>query len=179
MPPSPKPQNILIRRFRPTDTAEIAQLFHDTIHHINARDYTPAQLQAWAPDDLYFQDWQQRCLSRLTWVALLNQGDCPAIVVGFAELERSGHIGCFYTHWQYQGQGVGRQLYETLEAQAREWGLDSLKVEVSLTAKTFFQRLGFTVEEKQVVQRRGQELSNLRMIKLLQAPFSQSTSPPL
>ena len=39
---------IQIRGYRPEDVAEIAQLFYDTVHHVNAADYTPSQLRAWA-----------------------------------------------------------------------------------------------------------------------------------
>ncbi len=37
-----------IRSYAPSDIREMAALFYDTVHTVNARDYTPAQLDAWA-----------------------------------------------------------------------------------------------------------------------------------
>ena len=37
-----------LRRYRPEDCPSMAALFFDTVHTVNARDYTPAQLDAWA-----------------------------------------------------------------------------------------------------------------------------------
>ncbi len=168
-----------IRRFYPEDAPQIAQLFHDTIHKINAQDYTPEQLQAWAPANLYFQDWQKRCSERMTWVAIVaapeNLSGLPTpphaeTVIGFAELEPSGHIGCFYTHWHYQGQGIGKGLYYVLEHQAQALGVHALNVEVSITARPFFERLGFTLIQQQQVFCRGAWLTNFQMVKHLTRP---------
>lgn len=39
-----------LRAFRAEDLAAVQHLFHDTVWHVNCRDYTPAQLAAWAPE---------------------------------------------------------------------------------------------------------------------------------
>ena len=41
--------NIHIRNYAPEDCLILARLFYDTVHTVNARDYTPEQLEAWAP----------------------------------------------------------------------------------------------------------------------------------
>ncbi|AFY62452.1 GNAT family N-acetyltransferase [Synechococcus sp. PCC 6312] len=159
-----------VRRFIPADAPQIAQLFHDTIHRINAQDYCPAQIQAWAPDDLHFCDWASRCGARITFVAI---DPVPGLamasdkIIGFGELESSGHIGCFYGHWQYQRRGVGRLLYQALENEAITRGLESLRVEASITARPFFERMGFSLIEPQQVFCRGQWLLTNRMLKCL------------
>lgn len=160
-----------IRRFIPADAPQIAQLFHDTIHHINTQDYTPTQLQAWAPDDLNFCDWVSRCGSKITFVALdPTPGlDGSEKIIGFAELEPSGHIGCFYGHWQYQRRGVGRLLYQTLEHEATIRELKSLRVEASITARPFFERMGFSLIQQEEVFCRGQWLLTNRMFKFLRS----------
>jgi putative acetyltransferase len=152
-----------IRTFRPEDADQIAQLFHDTVREVNCRDYSIAQVQAWAPDDLHFRNWAEVCSTRLTYVA-----EASGLILGFGELEANGHIDCFYCHKDYQGQGVGRQIYQAIETQARELGIDRLFVEASLTAKPFFQHLGFSVLSEQQVICRGQRFINYRMEKLLQ-----------
>ena len=39
---------MILRRFRPKDLPEIADLFSDTIYRVNSRDYTPEQVRVWA-----------------------------------------------------------------------------------------------------------------------------------
>ena len=39
--------NIRVRRYREGDLAEVAELFYETVHSVNAADYTEEQLSAW------------------------------------------------------------------------------------------------------------------------------------
>lgn len=151
-----------LRRFQPSDTDQIAQLFHDTIRAVNLGDYTKEQIKAWAPDDIHFRDWEAKCSSKYTLVAE-NDGK----IAGFAELDDDGHIDCFYCHKDFQGQGVGRILYRGIEKEARKHCLERLYVEVSITAKPFFLKMGFSVVTKQTVETHGVEFINFLMEKYL------------
>ncbi|MBE9046289.1 GNAT family N-acetyltransferase [Pleurocapsales cyanobacterium LEGE 10410] len=153
---------MLIRLFRSEDTAQIAQLFQDTVRQVNIRDYSKEQVTAWSPDNIYFRDWSKICSSRFTYVAEQN-----GKIIGFGELEASGHIDCFYVHYQYQRQGVGRKIYRAIENKAWELNLISLFTEASITAKPFFASRGFVVKEQQKVSCRGQTFTNYAMEKLL------------
>ncbi|MBE9013781.1 GNAT family N-acetyltransferase [Pseudanabaenaceae cyanobacterium LEGE 13415] len=153
---------MLIRLFRPEDAAQIAKLFHDTIREVNIRDYSIAQVQAWSPDDLYFRDWATICAQRFTYIA-----EEAGLIFGFGELEANGHIDCFYCHKDYQRQGIGQAIYQAIEAKSRELNVDQLFTEASITAKPFFQSLGFTVITEQQVSCRGETFTNYRMEKIL------------
>ena len=65
------------------------------------------------------------------------------------------HIDCFYTHKDYQRQGVGKALYAHLLSVARNRGLSSLHVEASEIAKPFFEREGLRLEKTNRVERGG------------------------
>ena len=41
---------MFMRRYQPEDCAALAKLFYDTVHSVNAKDYTLPQLVAWAPE---------------------------------------------------------------------------------------------------------------------------------
>lgn len=151
-----------IRLFRAGDTAQIAQLFHDTVHGINARDYGQEQISAWSPADVNFRDWQRICADRFTYVAAADQW-----ILGFAELEKNGHIDCFYCHKDHQRRGIGRQLYYALERKAKELELPLFTVAASITAKPFFEALGFTLVRGQRVKCRGEFFINYFMQKSL------------
>jgi UPF0176 protein len=153
---------MLIRLFQPQDSDRIAQLFHDTVREVNIRDYSLTQVQAWAPDDLYFTDWTANCSSKFTYVAE-ESGE----IIGFGQLETNGHIDCFFCHKDYQRCGVGTRLYRAIEAQALELKIERLFVEVSITAKDFFKNRGFTVVKEQQVSCRGENLINFVMEKSL------------
>lgn len=152
-----------VRLFEPQDAEQIARLFHETVRQVNIRDYSVNQVNAWAPDDLYFRDWVKVCSNRFTYVA-----DDQGVIAGFGELEPNGHIDCFYCHKNYQRCGVGSQIYRAIETKASELSLKRLFVEVSITAKPFFQHVGFTVVNEQRVSRRGETFVNYVMEKLLQ-----------
>lgn len=115
-------------------------------------------MRAWALDDIYFRDWGAVCASRYTYVA-----DDQGTIAGFGELEPNGHIDCFYCHKDYQRRGVGRQIYQAIESKAMELSLSRLFVEASITAKLFFQRMGFAVVKAQTVTCRGEIFINYLM----------------
>ncbi len=151
-----------IRLFEDQDTEEIARLFYETVREINRRDYSLAQVNAWAPDDIHFRDWRNICASRFTYVA-----DDQGTIAGFGELEPNGHIDCFYCHKSYQRCGVGHQIYQAIETKAIELNLQTLTTEASITAKAFFEKMGFLSLKEQSVTCRGEVFINYKMEKLL------------
>jgi putative acetyltransferase len=153
---------INIRLFQESDAEQIANLFHETVRQINIVDYSIEQVNAWAPDNIYFRGWAKVCANRFTYVA-----EIEGLIVGFGELETSGHIDCFYCHKDYQKMGIGKSIYAAIEAKARELKISVLYVEASITAKPFFLRLGFQTVKQQEVECRGQIFINYKMEKLL------------
>lgn len=85
------------------------------------------------------------------YVAVLNER-----IVGYADLQESGYIDHFFCHHEYQRKGVGRNLFSFIESKANELGIIELSADVNITAKPFFESLGFTVIKQQVVIQRGQ-----------------------
>lgn len=52
-----------IRKYEIADTEQIVQLFYDTVQQVNIRDYTKAQVDAWAPADYLLKPVLQPNLS--------------------------------------------------------------------------------------------------------------------
>lgn len=154
---------ISLRRFREDDLPTLIELFRDTIRRVNVRDYTPEQVQAWAPDDIDPSKWRT-FEGRHAIVAEFDD-----LIVGFADLETDGHLDRFFVHADMQGRGVGRAMLEALLNEARRLALPRIFAEVSVTARPFFERHGFAVLAEQSVEVRGQRLTNYRMERRLTA----------
>jgi putative acetyltransferase len=135
-------------------------VFLGAVREIASRDYDPAQIGAWAQADR--EAWSARRTSRPTWVATIGGN-----VVGFSDLEPDGHLDMMFVHPAHQRQGVATALLATVEAAARERALAAIFTEASITARPFFERRGFAVAARQLVEIRGQRLANFRMRKTL------------
>ncbi|PZV12377.1 MAG: GNAT family N-acetyltransferase [Leptolyngbya sp.] len=151
-----------IRPYAIADTAAISTLFYDTVHHINSRDYSLEQVNAWAPKNPTIDLWIKRLSQSITYVA--EQTDQ---IIGFGNLEANGYLDCFYCHKDFQRMGVGSQLLATIESTARSRGMQTLTTEASLTARSFFEAKGFRIITPQIVECRGQSFLNFVMEKSL------------
>ncbi len=149
-----------IRSYRPGDLEEILDLFYSTVHCVNAKDYSPAQLDAWAPRDLDAAVWGDSLAAHDTVVAEEN-----GAVVGFGDLDGTAHFDRLYVHKGCQGQGVGTGIADEIERRALKHGAKELSVEASITARPFFEKRGYALEKQQTVERNGQALTNFVMRK--------------
>ena len=60
---------VKLRRYRPEDCGKLAELFYETVHFVNAADYTKEQLDVWAPKQRDLDAWHASLLSHYTLVA--------------------------------------------------------------------------------------------------------------
>lgn len=141
---------------------QIANLFYDTIHQVCSQDYTKDELNVWAPTPVDYERWARRLERTRPVVALEDQ-----TVLGFGELEKDGHIDCFYIHKDHQRSGIGRDLMNRIEETAKINGCSKLFSEVSITAKPFFLAMGFSVIRPNLVTIGCQMLKNYLMEKIL------------
>lgn len=140
---------------------EIADLFYQSVHAIDASVYTDAQKEVWAPEPDYAR-WRERLDVKKPFLAIIDER-----VAGFIELDPDGHIDCTYTHPDFQRRGVASRLYEHLLAEAKGRNMKRLYVEASTVARPFFERRGFAVVNRNEFQRNGVTLVNFSMEKYL------------
>lgn len=159
--PLPDPMNHLtIRPYRPEDLDGVIDVFLQAIRQTASRDYSPAQVAAWAQADR--EVWQTRRSSKPTWVAVIS-----GTIAGMTDLEPNGHVDMMYVHPRFGGLGVAKGLLTTAESRAVQDGIARLHSEVSITARPFFERMGFVVVEPETVLRNGQWFTRFRMEKVL------------
>jgi putative acetyltransferase len=149
-----------IRPYVATDAVALWLLFYQTIRHINSRDYSPVQIAAWAPDNYDLTAWQQRMQKLSPFVAEID-----GVIVGYTDLQSDGLIDHFFCHYQYQGQGVGRALMQHVFTVGQTRGIRRYYSEVSITARPFYEHMGFSLVKQQLIDIRGQQFINFVMEK--------------
>lgn len=50
---------MFIREYQSSDCKELTKLFYNTVHTVNAKDYTEEQLDAWATGQVDLNKWAQ------------------------------------------------------------------------------------------------------------------------
>jgi putative acetyltransferase len=148
----------LIRDYEPDDLDAVLELFRRAVREVASRDYAPAEVAAWAPDEPDRTAWRDRLA---TGRVVVWEGD--GALGGFARLDEDGTIDLLYVHPTRQRRGIARELLADLVAHARERGVRRLTTEASRTALPFFERQGFRLVARQTVWRRGVALENFRM----------------
>ncbi|WP_259416075.1 GNAT family N-acetyltransferase [Bacillus toyonensis] len=152
--------DIIIRTFQKEDLETVLQLFYETVHTVNARDYNELQLQAWAPKRLDRERWLQSLEKNICYVA-----EYRGVIVGFGDYNEEHYIDRLFTHKDYQGKGVASYILQKLEKEAVNLGHEDIYTEASITAKSFFERKGFICIKEQKKQHNGQIFINYVMKK--------------
>ncbi len=153
---------IRVRPYRVEDAEPLLKLFRRSVRIGAADHYTPAQLVAWAPDDLALDAFAQRRADKPCWVAQIG-GE----LAGFIDLKPDGHIDMLYVSADRQRQGVASRLFVVVEEVALGRRMPRLFTEASKAARPFFEAQGFSVVAEQEVEVRGERLTNYRMEKRL------------
>lgn len=147
---------MLIRKYQASDCKELANLFYNTVHSINAEDYTDEQLDVWATGNVDLDVWNSSFLRNYTLVALYGN-----LLVGFGDIDKTGYLDRLYVHKDFQGRGVATSLCNALERVVA----GNIVVYASITARPFFEHRGYRVKKEQQVERQGILLTNYVMEK--------------
>lgn len=152
---------MIIREYQSTDCKELAELFYNTVHTVNAKDYRKEQLDVWASGQYDLTKWNQSFQEHFCIVAV--EAD---IIVGFGDVDKTGYLDRLFTHSDYQGKGIATAICNQLESAVQ----GNVITHASITAKPFFEKRGYKVVREQQVKRQGIFLTNFVMIKKRQIP---------
>lgn len=145
-----------LRLYRPADLPQIAKLFYDTVHTVNAKDYTPEQLEAWADGKIDVAAWDESFQRHYTIVV-----EKDGMIVGFGDIDlQKSYLDKLYIHKDHQRQGIANHICNELE---KATAIRPITVHASVTAKPFFEERGYTAIKKQEVERKGIKLTNYVM----------------
>ena len=148
---------MIIRKYVSEDCKQLADLFYETVHSVNAKDYTSEQLYAWADGSADLEMWDKSFIEHYTLVAVKD-----GYIVGFGNIDKSGYLDMLFVHKDYQGQGIASSICDRLEETITT---DKITTHASITAKHFFERRGYKSVKEQQVIRNGIQLTNYVMEK--------------
>ena len=147
---------MVIREYQPADCKELTELFYNTVHTINAKDYTKEQLDVWATGHVDLEKWNQSLQEHYSVVAVENK-----IIVGFGDIDKTGYLDRLFVHANYQGKSIATAICNQLESYVQ----GDIITHASTTARPFFKKRGYKVIIEQQVKRQGVILVNYVMKK--------------
>ena len=152
-----------IRRLLDDEYNDVVKLITDTVHTICAKDYTKAELDAWAPENFDVNKFRRNLSPCMNLVAFEKEK-----LVGFLSIERNGYINRLYTHKDFQKRGIASALYNKAEEWAKENGICEISLDSSKTAKGFYLKMGFKESGISVISHGDVVFRNTVMKKVIQ-----------
>jgi len=153
---------INIRNGKKEDLPEMQKLFVETIKAVCAKDYDEYQINVWISGANNFQRWIDIMNLQLVFIAEINEK-----IVGFSTLKNYEYIDLLYVDKDFQKQGVALNLFKIMEKIVMQNKRTEMTSDVSITAKPFFEKIGFKTIEKLTVIRDNIGLVNYKMVKRL------------
>lgn len=145
-----------IRKYQQSDCKELTELFYNTVHTVNAKDYTEKQLNVWATGQVDLRQWNLSLQEHYSVVAVEND-----IIVGFGDIDKTGYLDRLFVHADYQRKGIATSICNQLEQLVE----GNITTHASITARPFFEKRGYKVVKEQQVERQGIFLTNYVMAK--------------
>ncbi len=147
---------MVIRKYQPLDCEVLAELFYNTVHTVNVKDYTKEQLDVWATGNVDLEKWNQSFKEHYSLVAVDDE-----VIIGFGDIDKTGYLDRLFVHSDYQRKGIATAICNQLE-RAVQGNIVTL---ASITARPFFEKRGYRVIKEQQVDRQGIFLTNFIMKK--------------
>ena len=147
---------MLIREYRSSDCKELTELFYNTVHTVNAKDYSGEQLNVWAPKQIDLEKWHQSFHGHYSIVAVDGN-----TITGFGDMDRTGYLDRLYVHANRQRMGIATAICNHLEQTVS----GTIITHASITARPFFEKRGYIVVKEQQIERQGIYLTNYVMVK--------------
>jgi len=155
-------ETVSIRLAQPADCASILEAHVGAIRELCNAEYSQTQLAAWA--ERLTPSGYLPAIAKNTFLVAEKEGR----VVAFAEFAPSrGEVVAMYVHPKHARCGIGTMLFREIERIAVAQGLKSMQLSSSLSAVSFYERLGFIAGARSVHRLgNGTEIPCVAMTKL-------------
>ncbi|WP_299216000.1 GNAT family N-acetyltransferase [uncultured Aquimarina sp.] len=132
--------NYQISRATDSDLPLMQRLFYQTVTIYGSKIFTKEEVKIFSRLALDKKHWIEKFTEDFVYNAKLN-GE----VVGSFSLSKDGVIEYIFVHQNYQGRGIAKELYKTLENIAEEANIGILTTRINMSTKDFFKKNGFEI----------------------------------
>lgn len=150
-----KENNFHLRTAVTGDIPAIIKMYQDTVRNVNAKDYSPAEIDVWAGGAENKARWEAAIGEQYFVIAedcntplpldqtcglksSLPSQEGNKIITGFASLAKDGYLDFMYVSKDHQRMGIASMLLDAIERKAYEQKNKEIYSHVSKTAKGFF-----------------------------------------
>jgi putative acetyltransferase len=159
----------VVRKMRSEDARAFLAVHHAAVRGIDAKDYSPAVIEAWAPMPVTEDAVEQVRANADNEYRVIAEIEGRVVGIGAAVFEIAELRACYVTP-DAGRKGVGSALVKEIERAAREQGVPRLELDSSLTAECFYRTAGYKViEHGEHLLSNGQRMACVRMRKELGA----------
>jgi GNAT superfamily N-acetyltransferase len=141
-----------IKQFQDSQAGVVSNIIQRNLKEVNSKDYSEdiidSLVEYFAPENIV-KNAQSQC----TLVAIQD-----GVVVGTASLANFGseespnyYAVAVFVLPDLHGQGIGTRLIEAVESKAWELEAEKMTVRASITAKGFYQKLGYQFRDGEVL----------------------------
>ncbi|WP_298318598.1 GNAT family N-acetyltransferase [uncultured Aquimarina sp.] len=132
--------NYQISRATDSDLPLMQRLFYQTVTIYGSKIFTKEEVKIFSRLALDKKHWIQKFAEDFVYNAKLN-GE----VVGSFSLSKDGVIEYIFVHQNYQGRGIAKELYKTLENVSKEANIEVLTTRINMSTRDFFKKNGFEI----------------------------------
>jgi len=154
---------IRIREAKIDDVDDITQLYFGTVTNVNAKDYSPKEIEVWSGTAHNNNDRWERSVNEQYF--LIAETDKE--MVGFASIAPNGYLDFMYVHKDHQRKGIALKLLNEIESKAIEQKNKEIFAYVSITARPFFEKYGYEHAGYKIIKVKGVDFKDNLMIKKL------------
>lgn len=137
-----------------------------SIIEICSKDYSPAQIEKYSAINYSSEIWEKSInddYHLVVEVKNIIEGFCHAKIGDNGD----GHIVGLYFSPVIAGQGIGRKVIEMTFNYLDQYMPRKIVLTGTVTAKPFYEKMGFIAVERKIITIRGAELPCYRMEKVL------------
>ena len=141
---------MIIEKFKDQQAEEVSKLIHQDLLEIISKDY-PQEYLASLFDHFTPANIRKTARTQHTFVAVKGEKVLgTASLANFGSQENPKYYGTsVFVALEFQGRGVGKQLMEKLEVNARELGATMLTVRAAVGARGFYRKLGYAYQNQE------------------------------
>lgn len=153
---------MIIRRARKSDLLELGRMVRRTVRICNSRVHSSGEILA------ILKGNSKKAIARKIseWPIFLVAIE-EGLIVGTVSVTRDGWMRRLYVTKSFQGRGLGRKLVLEAEALLRKKGFSKMRLNSSLNAKGFYERLGYRPLGRGLVGKGNGKIRVFRFEKVL------------